>query len=301
MAPLSNFLPHLALSLRATLRWLGHQRHIGFYVYGIILLLCVLFFVAGSWVTSFLADWIKNLIMELLQGWWTPDNELGFFSSDFLSNITSALGWMGSIFSWLLSVLLMATIGGSIILVVMSPLLSHVADKAWVMSGRPEPRDTALDIARSIGRGILVALRCLLIQFVCIIALFIMGLIPVVGVVVPLLTFLVSSFFYGQTFIDYAVERSEIEQKALVPQGSNLPQKDVGTSQCPNFSKFTPKRKGDFAFRHLGLVTGLGLPFALAMLIPFIGRYIALFLAPASAAAGAEMVSLITKQEVEEN
>lgn len=301
MAPLSNFLPHLALSLRATLRWLGHQRHIGFYVYGIILLLCVLFFVAGSWVTSFLADWIKNLIMELLQGWWTPDNESGFFSSDFLSNITSALGWMGSIFSWLLSVLLMATIGGSIILVVMSPLLSHVADKAWVMSGRPEPRDTALDIARSIGRGILVALRCLLIQFVCIIALFIMGLIPVVGVVVPLLTFLVSSFFYGQTFIDYAVERSEIEQKALVPQGSNLPQNDVGTSQCPNFSKFTPKRKGDFAFRHLGLVTGLGLPFALAMLIPFIGRYIALFLAPASAAAGAEMVSLITKQEFEEN
>ena len=35
---------------------------------------------------------------------------------------------------------------------------------------------------------------------------------------------------------------------------------------------------------------GLGLPFAVAMLTPIIGSYIALFVAPASAAAGVSVI-----------
>ncbi len=230
---------------------------IGWGVYAIIAALCVLFLVAGIWLGSWAFDlmhlFISGLLSEAVADWFP----------DFLSG---AAAWLSGIMVWVCVTLLMCVVSGSVILLILSPVLSHVADKAWVTEGNIEPHDSFSDLLKSVLRGIWVAIRCLILQIFCLLLLFILSLVPVIGVVAPLLSFVVSAFFYGQSMVDYAVERAE------------------------NQGAINPKRSGDFPFNNVGLTIGLGMPFALAMLIPFVGRFLALFLAPATVAAGGAIV-----------
>lgn len=230
---------------------------IGWGVYAVIAAFCVLFLVAGFWLGSWAFDlmhfFISGLLAEVAADW----------LPDFLSG---AAAWLSGVMVWVCVTLLMCVVSGSVILLILSPLLSHVADKAWVAEGNPEPHDSATDVLKSILRGIWVAIRCLILQIFCLVLLFVLSFVPVIGIIAPLLSFIVSAFFYGQSMIDYAVERAE------------------------NQGAIQPKRSGDFPFNNLGLTIGLGLPFALAMLIPFVGRFLALFLAPATVAAGGVIV-----------
>ncbi len=230
---------------------------IGWGVYAIIAALCVLFLVAGIWLGSWAFDlmhlFISGLLSEAVADWFP----------DFLSG---AAAWLSGIMVWVCVTLLMCVVSGSVILLILSPVLSHVADKAWVTEGNIEPHDSFSDVLKSVLRGIWVAIRCLILQIFCLLLLFILSFVPVIGVVAPLLGFVVSAFFYGQSMVDYAVERAE------------------------NQGAINPKRSGDFPFNNVGLTIGLGMPFALAMLIPFVGRFLALFLAPATVAAGGAIV-----------
>ncbi len=230
---------------------------IGWGVYAIIAALCVLFLVAGIWLGSWAFDlmhlFISGLLSEAVADWFP----------DFLSG---AAAWLSGIMVWVCVTLLMCVVSGSVILLILSPVLSHVADKAWVTEGNIEPHDSFSDVLKSVLRGIWVAIRCLILQISCLLLLFILSFVPVIGVVAPLLSFVVSAFFYGQSMVDYAVERAE------------------------NQGAINPKRSGDFPFNNVGLTIGLGMPFALAMLIPFVGRFLALFLAPATVAAGGAIV-----------
>ncbi len=230
---------------------------IGWGVYAIIAALCVLFLVAGirlgSWAFDLMHLFISGLLSEAVADWFP----------DFLSG---AAAWLSGIMVWVCVTLLMCVVSGSVILLILSPVLSHVADKAWVSEGNLEPHDSFSDVLKSVLRGIWVAIRCLILQIFCLLLLFILSFVPVIGVVAPLLSFVVSAFFYGQSMVDYAVERAE------------------------NQGAINPKRSGDFPFNNVGLTIGLGMPFALAMLIPFVGRFLALFLAPATVAAGGAIV-----------
>ncbi len=230
---------------------------IGWGVYAIIAALCVLFLVAGIWLGSWAFDlmhlFISGLLSEAVADWFP----------DFLSG---AAAWLSGVMVWVCVTLLMCVVSGSVILLILSPVLSHVADKAWVTEGNIEPHDSFSDVLKSVLRGIWVAIRCLFLQIFCLLLLFILSFVPVIGVVAPLLSFVVSAFFYGQSMVDYAVERAE------------------------NQGAINPKRRGDFPFNNVGLTIGLGMPFALAMLIPFVGRFLALFLAPATVAAGGAIV-----------
>ncbi len=232
-------------------------RRIGGRVYAIIAALCVLFLVAGVWLGSWAFDlmhfFISGLLAEAAADW----------LPEFLTGMAA---WISGIMVWVCVTLLMCVVSGSLILLILSPVLSHVADKAWVAEGNPEPHDSFLDILKSVLRGIWVAIRCLVLQIVCLILLFILSFVPVIGLIAPLLGFLVGAFFYGQSMVDYAVERAE------------------------NQGAIESKRSGAFPFNNIGLTIGLGMPFALAMLIPFVGRFLALFLAPATVAAGGVIV-----------
>lgn len=178
-------------------------------------------------------------------------------------------GWVLSIvrgvagaFSWLVVMFLAGILGGAVILVVLSPLMSHIADRVWVSLGNPVPHDTVATVARGIARGALVAVKYACFQVLALLVVLLVGFLPVVGFLAPFLALLVNAFFYGATFSDYALERAGLSAGRAV----------------------------DFAGRRRAEVAGVGLPFAVAMLIPFLGSYLALFLAPASVAAGARIV-----------
>ncbi len=229
-------------------------RLVGRRVYAIILTLCAIVFALGVLLGSSLSDFAYEWMVGALLAVDLPD----FFQGI----LPWFVGWMGRIAAWLCSLLLVGVIGGSLILLLLSPLLSHVADNAWVTAGRPRPSDSFKDVAMSVMRGIAVAVRCLFLQLFCAVLVLLFYLLPFIGFLAPVLSLLVASFFYGQSLMDYAVERAE--QNGVILAG----------------------KSGAFPFNNIGLTVGVGFLFALVTLIPFVGGYLALFVAPATAYAG---------------
>lgn len=233
-------------------------------VYVIIVLLCVAMFVAGVVLGKSLFSATYDLVDAFVSALSLPD-----FCSGVLPNV---VGWIGGVAAWFVAFFVVSLIGGSVILLVLSPILSRVADDGWVKAGHVQPQDSVAGIVRSVVRGIAIAVRCLLLQLLCLILLLVLSFVPVVGVVTPVLGVIVSSFFYGQSLIDYAVERAE------------------------QSGAWGGRKPGAFPFSNIGLTVGLGIPFAILTLIPLIGSYFALFVAPAVAFAGGHVLGNAVKK-----
>lgn len=230
------------------------RRLAGRRVYVVIAALCVALFLGGALAGAALSGVVSDALTGFFAGLELPDAVPGWALS-VVRGVAGALSWLAVMF-------LVGILGGAAILVVLSPLLSHVADRVWASLGNRVPRDTAAAVVRSVARGAFVAVKYACFQVLALLVVLLIGFLPVVGFVAPFLALLVNAFFYGATFSDYAMERAGLSAGRAV----------------------------DFAMRNRAAIVGVGLPFAVAMLIPFLGGYLALFLAPASAAAGAKVV-----------
>lgn len=234
------------------------------WVYAIIALLCVAMFVAGVALGKSLFSVTYDFVDAFVATTALSDSCSGV--------LPSVVGWIGGLAAWLVAFFAVSIIGGSLILLILSPILSRVADDGWVDAGHARPQDSVTGIVRSVARGIVIAVRCLLLQLLCLILLLVLSFVPVVGVVSPVLGVIVSSFFYGQSLIDYAVERAE------------------------QSGAWGGRKPGAFPFSNIGLTVGLGIPFAILTLIPLIGSYFALFVAPAVAFAGGHVLGKAVKK-----
>lgn len=230
------------------------RRVAGARVYVAIAVLCLALFLGGAMAGAALSGMMSDALADFIGGVELPDVLPGWV-------LSVARGVVGAL-SWLVVMFLVGILGGAVILIVLSPLMSHIADRVWVALGNPAPRDTVASVARGVVRGALVAVKYACFQVLALSVVLFVGFLPVVGFAAPFLALLVNAFFYGATFSDYALERAGLSAGRAV----------------------------GFAGRHRAEVVGVGLPFAVAMLIPFLGSYLALFLAPASVAAGARVV-----------
>ncbi|MBQ2322258.1 MAG: EI24 domain-containing protein [Bacteroidales bacterium] len=228
---------------------------VGLWVYFVILGICLLFLFGSFSLSGFLSTQVKGAVMTWLSDLaanvdWLPE---------FVLTVASGLS---AVVIWLVVMCLMCLVGGAIILILLSPLLSIVSDKMWAAAGHAIPRDSFMSVVKSVGRGVMVSLLYAFCQVCSLILIFILSFIPVVGVVAPVLSIMVYAFFYGASFSDYALERS-----------------GRSAGQALNY-----------AVANKSLFVGIGLPFTLLMFIPIIGSYLALFIAPATAAAGASLI-----------
>ncbi len=180
--------------------------------------------------------------------------------------------WFAEKLSWLLSgtifvllkiafFFLFAYVGGYIIVILMSPVLAYLSEETEKkLTGHDYPFDIQ-QLMRDVVRGVLLALRNMFLELLIVIALFIISLFPVIGWLIgllsPFILFFVSSYFYGFSFTDYVNERQRLNIK-----------------QSVRFMK-----------QNRGLITGNGLPFALVLLIPFIGVTLSGFVAIVSTVA----------------
>ncbi len=183
-----------------------------------------------------------------------------------VSTLNHAEGWLGETLAWLMTgaiwlvlkivfFFMFAYLGGYIVLIVMSPVLAFLSEKTEkILTGHDYPFDIQ-QLMRDVVRGVLLALRNMFLEVLIIIGFFIIGLFPVIGwligLVSPIALLLVSAYFYGFSFTDYVNER----QRLNVKQSVRLMRKNRG------------------------LITGNGLPFALILFIPIIGVTISGFIA----------------------
>jgi CysZ protein len=153
---------------------------------------------------------------------------------------------------------LFALFGGYITIIILSPVLTFLSEKtAEIVTGEKIPFNI-LQFTRDVVRAVLITLRNMFLQLGLTIALMFLNIIPFIGTLAALLgNFIISSYFYGFSFIDYSNERKKLSIKESV--------------------QFLRKNKG--------LSVGIGMVFSFCFYLPFLGGVIASFIAIVSTVA----------------
>lgn len=140
-------------------------------------------------------------------------DEATFWGAQFLNKV------VGGFMSFLLTVfyvLFFLFVSGFVVLIVMSPVLSFVSEKAEnKLSGADYPFSIT-QLLRDIWRGLVISLRNMFAEMFWAVLIFITGFIPVIGWFGPVVLFFVSAYFYGFSFLDYSTERMKLSVRQSV-------------------------------------------------------------------------------------
>lgn len=194
-----------------------------------------------------LTSWATDLLSSQLTDWM---NSLDWMEglSGFFGNALYAILW---IVLRILLYFLMAFLGGSIILLLMAPLLTLASESVAKALGAEVPSFKLSQFFRDLSRAISLAIKNGIVQLLLTLACFALGFVPIVGFAAPVLMFLINAYFYGFSFLDYSLERMHIS---------------AGES-------------GKFVWQKRWQTIGIGLPFTAWMLIPFFGPMTSGFMA----------------------
>lgn len=227
------------------------------------LIVLVLLFLTGQWLVGLAGDSLSGLVEMKITGW--------------LEGI-SWLQWLSSTAGFLIRILLRITyfllfmaFGGYIILIVMSPVYSWLSERTEAhLSGKEYPFSLK-QLFWEIFRGILIVIRNMFFQLLITILLLLCSFIPLLGLLAPIALFLVSAYFYGFSFVDYAVERK----------------------------RFNVKESIRYVNKNAGMVTGVGSVFALSLMIPWLSVIACSFVSILSVIAGTIAIHRVTEEKQE--
>lgn len=94
-----------------------------------------------------------------------------------------------------------------IVLMIMSPILAILSEKTdMLITGKHYPFSLK-QLIKDILRGNCIVLRNMMIELLYVLLFFLLGFIPVLGLLSPLVLFIISMYFYGFSMIDYSSER----------------------------------------------------------------------------------------------
>jgi CysZ protein len=235
----------------------------------IILLIFGLNFFFVQQTSGLLHDWLSGEIFDLSKSdYFFSDflkNNLGFFGGFFLTIITIIVG--------IIMYVLLAFIGGYIVLIIMSPILAYISEKVVEVSKGEETPFVFSKFFKDVLRGVLISLRNLFMEMLFMVLFFITSFIPLIGLLSPIGVYLTTSYFYGFSFMDYSSERKGLGLKESI--------QTVGA--------------------HKGMAIGLGGLFYLILLIPIIGIFIAPFIAIISVVGATLCMEELFENELLEN
>ncbi len=141
----------------------------------------------GGWG---LGDWISSLWDSEHGGW---------------------LGFLGSAVKWIMPFVMFFVfifIGGSIVNVLMSPIYTTISEKTDTsLTGREFSSD-AKQTVKDIWRSVVIALKSTVKQLLLTLLCLLLNIIPIIGQVLSIvLIFLINSYYFGYSFMDYTNER----------------------------------------------------------------------------------------------
>jgi CysZ protein len=222
------------------LRFVLQKRKVVWFVFPI--LFSMLLFSFGFVLVSQLTE---SVFIDLVK--WLDMENWDFIDSGLLNSILWFSLWL--IFK-LLFFILFAYIGGFLVLIFMSPVLAYISEKTEEeLSGVKSPFSFSF-VGKSVARGFYFGLRNMFLQLMYVFVFFLLSFIPMLALFTPFAILLVSAYFYGFSFLDYTIERRNISIKQSV--------------KLMYYNKYT--------------AIGIGLPFALSLLIPWLGGFIAGFI-----------------------
>ncbi len=244
------FFKHLLLGYKSYWEAIKFIFKHGLSWYFLVPLLINIIFVFGGFGATIK---VINFATETFKTWIDFDTK-SFLGHQYLNEFFVVI--IGILISVLFFVAFMY-LSGHIIMILFSPLLSFVSEKVdRILTNKDFPFEWK-QFFSDVLRGILIAVRNILIELFCIILMFFISFIPIVGWFSPIVLFIVSSYYYGFSFMDYTNERRGLSFWKSI--------------------KYIQK--------HKGLAYANGSIFSLALLIPFCGVSIATFVAIISTVA----------------
>lgn len=226
-----------------------------------------LMWMGSIWLFSEIATTVSEYFSQQLNFKEIPDSGSWLsFAKPFLTGYFSfILTWIFKILFWLIS----STFSKYIVLIFLSPLFSLLSEAVEEKVNSKKYSFKLYQLLKDIGRGILISIRNMMLEYLLITLCFIITLIfpPLVIVSVPFLI-VVSWYFLGFTMLDYNFERHKMSiSKSL---------------------KFTRKNRG--------LACGIGMIYSIFMLLPL---FLGLMFGPVLAVVGATICFLEIKQNEE--
>ena len=195
-------------------------------------------------ITSFL--FISNLSSQLVE--WALNSISSFLGyPELLSETKGILALVITIFIKIAFVILYLAVYKYIILILMSPLLALLSERVESILTGKNYSFNLFDFLHDIIRGIVLAVRNLIVELLLLMVVFIIGFVPVLNLTTPFLTFYISSYYYGFSMLDYSNERR----------------------------RFTIKQSIHFIRMQRGVAFGNGAVFYGLLFLPFVGWLIA--------------------------
>lgn len=227
--------------------------------------LWLLMWIGSIWVFAEIASQLANYLNQQLNFEEIPDSgAILSFAKPFLTGYFSfIMTWVFKIIFWFIS----STFTKYLVLIALSPLFALLSESVEEKTNGKNYPFTFPQLIKDIGRGIVISLRNMLLEYFFIITGFIITIFfpPLVIVTGPLLM-IISWYFIGFTMLDYNFERHKMTISESV--------------------KFTRK--------NIGLACGIGLVYTVFMWLPF---FIGLMFGPALAVVGATISFLELKQK----
>jgi CysZ protein len=140
----------------------------------------------------------------------------------------------------------------------MSPVFSYLSERTEKIKTGIDYPFSFIQLFKDILRGILIALRNFSIELILTILMFVLSFIPIIGWLAAIMLFFISAYFYGFSFMDYALERKQLNLKQSI--------------------RFMRENKG--------IVIANGFVFSLCLIIPFCGVSFSSFAAIVSVVSG---------------
>ncbi len=224
------------------------RHHLSYYFLFPLLLNIALFILGYASIVT-----LSSHFFALFSNWIHIDS-WEFWGAGFISK---AILFILNLVIRILFIIIFTYIGGYLIVILLSPVYAILSEKTEkILTGKEYPFSLSQFI-KDIWRGIRLAIRNFIIEMALTIFLFILSFIPFVGLFSGITIFIISSYFYGFSFMDYSLERRKI----------NL------------------KRSVSFVKKNKGIAVGNGSVFALTLLIPYIGILLSGFISIISVVA----------------
>lgn len=173
-----------------------------------------------------LSAWIMSTMPELEDGFWQ--------------------GTLSFIMSFIVRIILFfiyALIYKNVVLIFMSPVMALLSEKVEQLATGKEYPFKMKQFVKDVWRGVRIALKNLIIELTIIVCLMLMTFIPILGWVAPFFIFIIQSYFYGYSMMDYTNERK----------------------------KWTMRESSAYIYKNKWLAMTNGAVFYCILIIPFVG------------------------------
>ncbi|MBI9068231.1 MAG: EI24 domain-containing protein [Salinivirgaceae bacterium] len=199
-----------------------------------IALSLTLYIIGFSFVGN-MGDWLKGIINNCL----LTEN-----SSEFVTGVVKILGGITKLLMQFIFLIIFYYLSGYILLILLSPLFAWISERTDQIINQTDYPFEWKQFFKDIWRGIALAFRNLFYEIAISLIVIIINFIPVINFISAPLSviflFLLSSYFYGFSYMDYTSERKKLNAKESIQLIRNNKGMAIANGALFSFSLLIP-------------------------------------------------------------